>query len=63
MPDLAMRNAWFSRDVEGNISLIGHTPFTEEPLYTTVTKTGAGAPMLRFYEGEGIRKVPYQMDF
>ena len=61
--NLAIRNAWFSGGVEWNISLIGHTPFTTEPLYTAVTKTEAGAPVLRFYEYERIRKVPYQMDF
>ena len=48
--NLAIRNAWFSGGVEWNISLIGHTPFTTEPLYTAVTKTEAGAPVLRFYE-------------
>lgn len=61
--NLAIRNAWFSGGVEWNISIIGHTPFTTDPLYTAVTKTETGAPVLRFYEYERIRKVPYQMDF
>lgn len=61
--NLAIRNAWFSGGVEWNIGLIGHTPFTVESLYTAVTKTESGAPVLRFYEYERIRKVTYQVDF
>ena len=61
--NLAVRNAWFSGGVEWNIGVIGHTPYTTDPLYTAVTKTESGAPVLRMYEYERIRKVPYQMDF
>ena len=61
--NLAVRNAWFSGGVEWNIGIIGHTPYTTAPLYTAVTQTQSGAPVLRMYEYERIRKVPYQMDF
>lgn len=61
--NLATRNAWFSGGVEWNIGIIGHTPYTTAPLYTAVTETKSGAPVLRMYEYERIRKVPYQMDF
>lgn len=61
--NLAIRNAWFSGGVEWNIGIIGHTPYTTAPLYTAVTETQTGAPVLRMYEYERIRKVPYQMDF
>lgn len=61
--NLAVRNAWFSGGVEWNIGVIGHTPYTTAPLYTAVTETQTGAPVLRMYEYERIRKVPYQMDF
>lgn len=61
--NLAIRNAWFSGGVEWNIGIIGHHPYTTEPLYTAVTKTETGAPVLRMYEYERVRKVPYQMDF
>lgn len=61
--NLATRNAWFSGGVEWNVGIIGHTPFTTSPLYVAVTETETGVPVLRMYEYERIRKIPYQMDF
>lgn len=61
--NLAIRNAWFSGGAEWNVGVIGHNPYTTSPLYTAVTETATGAPVLRMYEYERIRKVPYQMDF
>lgn len=61
--NLAVRNAWFSGGVEWNIGVIGHTPLTTEPLYVAQTALESGEPVLRMYEYERIRKVPYQMDF
>ncbi len=61
--NLAVRNAWFSGGVEWNIGVIGHCPFTTDALYTAVTETREGAPVLRMYEYERIRRVTYQMDF
>ena len=61
--NLAVRNAWFSGGVEWNIGVIGHNPFTTEPLYTAQTVNENGEPVLRMYEYERIRKVTYQMDF
>lgn len=61
--NLAVRNAWFSGGVEWNIGIIGHSPFTTEPLYTAVLEDEKGTPILRMYEYERIRKVYYQMDF
>ena len=61
--NLAVRNAWFSGGVEWNIGVIGHTPFTTEPLFTAVLTSESGAPVLRMYEYERIRQVTYQMDF
>lgn len=61
--NLAVRNAWFSGGVEWNIGIIGHNPMTTDPLYVAKTQTEQGEPVLRMYEYERIRKVPYQMDF
>lgn len=61
--NLAIRNAWFSGGVEWNISMIGHTPFTMEPLFTSKLEKEDGTPVLRMYEYERVRKVTYQMDF
>lgn len=61
--NLATRNAWFSGGAEWNIGIIGHSPFTTEPLFTAQLKDDLGNPILRMYEYEKIRGVEYQMDF
>ena len=61
--NLAVRNAWFSGGVEWNLGIIGHHPFTTEPLYVARTQTEQGEPVLRMYEYERIRGVTWQMDF
>lgn len=61
--NLAVRNAWFSGGVEWNLGIIGHYPFTTEPLYVAETQTEQGEPVLRMYEYERIRGVTWQMDF
>ncbi len=60
--NLALRNAWFSGGVEWNIGTIGHSPFTCSPLFVTHLHTQDGTPILRMYEWERIRQVPYQID-
>ncbi len=61
--NLALRNAWFSGGVEWNIGMIGHSPFTCAPLFTARLEDETGCPILRMYEYERLRGVPYQMDF
>ncbi len=61
--NLALRNAWYSGGVEWNIGLIGHNAHTCSPLFTGQLTTDDGTPVLRMYEYERIRKVPYQLDF
>lgn len=61
--NLAVRNAWFSGGVEWNIGVIGHSPLTNEPLFTAQLEYGQGIPVLRMYGYERIREVEYQMDF
>jgi tetratricopeptide (TPR) repeat protein len=61
--NLAVRNAWFSGGVEWNVSVPGHTPFTCSPLFAARASGDDGTPILRLYEWERIRGVPYQMDF
>ncbi|AQT69875.1 hypothetical protein STSP2_03075 [Anaerohalosphaera lusitana] len=60
--NLAMRNAWFSGGVEWNMSIPGHSPFTCEPVFAARLQTDDGTPVLRMYEFERIRKVPWQID-
>lgn len=60
--NLAIRNAWFAGGVEWNIGVIGHSPHTCAPLYAARLATPDGTPVLRLYEWERIRQVPYQID-
>jgi tetratricopeptide (TPR) repeat protein len=60
--NLALRNAWFSGGVEWNIATIGHSPFTCAPLFVARLDTPEGIPVLRMYEWERIRQVPFQID-
>ncbi|MBN2310228.1 MAG: DUF5107 domain-containing protein [Candidatus Hydrogenedentes bacterium] len=61
--NLAVRNAWFSGGVEWNCSIQGHSPFTCSPLFAARAATSQGESVLRLYEWERIRGVPYQLDF
>ena len=60
--NLALRNAWFSGGVEWNIGAIGHSPFTCSPLFAAAVQTPEGIPILRMYEWERLRRVPFQID-
>mgnify|MGYP000892266655 CR=1 FL=1 len=60
--NLALRNAWFSGGVEWNIGTTGHSPFTCSPLFAARLVSPEGVPVLRLYEWERIRQVPFQID-
>jgi tetratricopeptide (TPR) repeat protein len=59
--NLAIRNAWFSGGVEWNIGVIGHSPFTCEPLFAGRVE-GQDGPILRMWEWERVRRTPFQID-
>ena len=61
--NLAIRNAWFAGGVEWNMGIIGHSPFTCEPVHTALLHTNDGTPVLRIYEFERIRRCTYHIDF
>jgi hypothetical protein len=60
--NLALRKAWFSGGVEWNIGTIGHSPLTCSPLFAARVERDDGVPILRMYEWERIRQVPFQID-
>ncbi len=62
LANLAIRNAWFSGGVEWNIGTIGHSPFTCSPLFAGHLERSDGTPILRLYEWERFRGVPFQID-
>ncbi len=61
--NLGILNIWFSGGVEWNHGIRGHTPFTCEPLFVARVAGDDGAPVLRMYEWERIRRAPFQIDF
>jgi hypothetical protein len=60
--NLALRNAWLAGGVEWNIGTIGHTPLTCAPMHAARVTGQDGAPVLRLYEFERLRRVVYQID-
>ena len=61
--NLAIRNAWLSGGVEWNIGLRGHSPLTCSDVFCARVTDAADVPLLRVYEFERIRQVPYAIDF
>ncbi|GAA4897998.1 uncharacterized protein DUF5107 [Stackebrandtia albiflava] len=59
--NLALRDAWFSGGVEWNIGTTGHTPLTCAPMHAAEVD-GPDGPILRLWEYERLREVPYQVD-
>lgn len=61
--NLGIRNAWFSGGIEWNYGVRGHTPLGCEPLFAAEIAHPEGWPVLRLWEYERIRAVPFQLDF
>jgi uncharacterized protein DUF5107 len=61
--NLGTVNIWFSGGVEWNCGIRGHTPLTCSPMWAARVTGENGEPILRLYEFERIRCLPYQMDF
>ncbi|MGB9596920.1 MAG: DUF5107 domain-containing protein [Candidatus Poribacteria bacterium] len=59
--NLAIRNAWFSGGVEWNVGIWGHTTHTCSPLFIAKVYDN-GLPVLRMYEWDRVRLIPYQID-
>lgn len=60
--NLALRNAWTSGGIEFNLGQIGHHYHTCETLHTGVLQGPEGAPVLRLYAWERIKRVSYHLD-
>ena len=61
--NVAIRNAWVSGGVEWNVSVRGHAAHTCSPVFVARARADDGSPILRLYEWDRIRGVPYQLDF
>ncbi|WP_326687073.1 DUF5107 domain-containing protein [Streptomyces sp. NBC_01795] len=61
--DFALNGAWFSGGIEWNIGATGHTTLSCAPLHAArVPAPGGDGAMVRLWEWERLRDVPFQVD-
>ncbi|RXS69951.1 DUF5107 domain-containing protein [Streptomyces sioyaensis] len=58
----ALNGAWFSGGIEWNIGATGHTTLTCAPLHAARVPAPGGGEMLRLWEWERLRDLPFQVD-
>ncbi|MFJ4876650.1 DUF5107 domain-containing protein [Streptomyces sp. NPDC088745] len=58
----ALNGAWFSGGIEWNIGATGHTALTCAPLHAAVVPAPDGGEMVRLWEWERLRDLPFQID-
>ncbi|MFF4193263.1 DUF5107 domain-containing protein [Nonomuraea sp. NPDC001831] len=61
--NFGLTGAWFSGGVEWNSGSTGHTTLTCRPVFAGEAEGPDGTPMLRVWEWERTRDLPYQVDF
>ncbi|WP_326958362.1 DUF5107 domain-containing protein [Amycolatopsis sp. NBC_01286] len=61
--NLALRDAWFAGGVEWNLGSTGHTTLTCAPMFAAQVDGPDGTPVLRLWEWERTRDLPYHLDF
>ncbi|MEW1859998.1 DUF5107 domain-containing protein [Streptomyces sp. NPDC088194] len=60
--DFALAGAWFSGGVEWNLGATGHAAHTCAPLHAARLTAPDGGEMLRLWEWERLRDLPFQVD-
>ncbi|MFJ3711690.1 DUF5107 domain-containing protein [Streptomyces sp. NBC_01387] len=60
--DFALNGAWFSGGIEWNIGATGHTTLSCAPLHAALVTAPDGGEMLRLWEWERLRDLPFQVD-
>lgn len=60
--NFALNGAWFSGGIEWNIGSTGHTTLSVAPLHAAGVPGPDGTPMLRLWEWERTRDLPFQVD-
>lgn len=58
----ALNGAWFSGGIEWNVGARGHTTLSCAPLHAAVVPAPDGGEMLRLWEWEPLRDLPFQVD-
>ncbi|MGW2222422.1 DUF5107 domain-containing protein [Nonomuraea sp. NPDC001684] len=61
--NFGLTGAWFSGGVEWNSGSTGHTTLTCRPVFAGEAEGPDGTPMVRVWEWERTRDLPYQVDF
>ncbi|WP_225835657.1 DUF5107 domain-containing protein [Streptomyces sp. NK08204] len=60
--NFALNGAWFSGGIEWNIGTTGHTTLACAPLHAARVPAPDGGDMLRLWEWEPLRDLPFQVD-
>ncbi|MFJ4807562.1 DUF5107 domain-containing protein [Streptomyces longwoodensis] len=60
--NFALNGAWYSGGVEWNIGATGHTTLSCSPLHAARVPAPDGGEMLRLWEWERLRDLPFQVD-
>ncbi|MFE9492416.1 DUF5107 domain-containing protein [Streptomyces sp. NPDC006641] len=60
--DFALNGAWFSGGIEWNIGATGHTTLSCAPLHAARVPAPDGGEMVRLWEWERLRDLPFQVD-
>lgn len=58
----ALNGAWFSGGIEWNIGATGHTTLSCAPLHAALVPAPDGSTMVRLWEWERLRDLPFQVD-
>ncbi|MEU9122240.1 DUF5107 domain-containing protein [Streptomyces sp. NPDC048506] len=58
----ALNGAWFSGGIEWNVGATGHTTLACAPLHAARVPAPDGGEMLRLWEWERLRDLPFQVD-
>ncbi|MEU5375226.1 DUF5107 domain-containing protein [Streptomyces sp. NPDC005968] len=58
----ALNGAWFSGGIEWNIGATGHSTLSCSPLHAARVTAPDGGEMLRLWEWERLRDLPFQVD-
>ncbi|MBT3153235.1 DUF5107 domain-containing protein [Streptomyces sp. CHD11] len=60
--NFALNGAWFSGGIEWNIGATGHTTLSCSPVHAARVPAPDGGEMLRLWEWERLRDLPFQVD-
>ncbi|MDQ0993939.1 DUF5107 domain-containing protein [Streptomyces sp. V3I7] len=60
--NFALNGAWYSGGIEWNIGATGHTTLSCSPLHAALVPGPDGTPMIRLWEWERLRDLPFQVD-